>query len=455
MALLHLFQGFVDVDALRHMAGFTREAGIGLLDRAAEVGLLTAHRGGYYSIHPALPWFFRKLFEERDAETRETALRAYVEAMGSLGDYYHNQYEDGNRGVIGVLKAEEPNLLHAWSLARQHGWWDPATSTMQGMRSLYDHTGRPAEWARLVNEVVPDLVDPATDGALPGREDQSGLVTEYRVRLAMEARDWQLAEHLQARCVDWDRGRVRDEDRNSVRSLAVSIEHLGHIRREMERPECVEAYREAFDLEMRIQDRQSAAAVAFNLGHAYMVLPSLRDLDEAERWYRKGLELVLEEDRLGQARCYGQLGSVAYERFGEARAAKKKEAEILRHLNEALRGYRKALEMTPPDAIEQSAVIHNQLGNVYGDAGDLDRALHYWRESIRLKEAADNVYGAAVTRYNVAAALKNAGRFTDARQYAEAALRGYQTYGAGAADRVQKTLDLIAAIAQAATASAD
>jgi hypothetical protein len=71
LALLHLFQGFVDVAALRLMGdpdnewclpevrGLAREAGMALLDRAAEVGLLTVHGGGYYSIHPALPWFFK------------------------------------------------------------------------------------------------------------------------------------------------------------------------------------------------------------------------------------------------------------------------------------------------------------------------------------------------------------------------------------------------------------
>jgi hypothetical protein len=30
-----------------------------------------------------------------------------------LGDYYHNQYGDGNRDVIAPLTAEEANLLHA------------------------------------------------------------------------------------------------------------------------------------------------------------------------------------------------------------------------------------------------------------------------------------------------------------------------------------------------------
>jgi hypothetical protein len=29
-----------------------------------------------------------------------------------------------NRGVVGVLRAEEPNLLHARALARRNGWWE-------------------------------------------------------------------------------------------------------------------------------------------------------------------------------------------------------------------------------------------------------------------------------------------------------------------------------------------
>ena len=97
LALLHLFQGFVDVDALKAMGapdadwclptarGLTREDGIDLLDRAAEVGLLTTAGGGYYRIHPALPWYFRREFEAAYAGDPEAPRRAFAEAMGGLG----------------------------------------------------------------------------------------------------------------------------------------------------------------------------------------------------------------------------------------------------------------------------------------------------------------------------------------------------------------------------------
>jgi tetratricopeptide (TPR) repeat protein len=86
------------------------------------------------------------------------------------------------------------------------------------------------------------------------------------------------------------------------------------------------------------------------------------------------------------------------------------------------------------------------------EAHNIECALHHYRESIRYDESAGDLYGAAGTQYNVAIALMGSKRFADAREYAAAALRNYQTYGASAAKDVQDTLDLIARIAKAASA---
>jgi tetratricopeptide (TPR) repeat protein len=467
VALLRLFQGLIDVGGLTWMGnpeghwclpevrGLTREEGIALLDRAAAIGLLTAHGGGYYRIHPALPWFFRRLFEEHYAGRQLEATRAFVEAMGELGYYYHREYEDGNRDVISALSAEEANLLHARRLARVHGWWDPVTRTMQGLRVLYRHAGRRAEWARLVEEIVPNFVDPTTDGPLPGREEEWSLVTGYRVGLAMEAMNWPEAERLQGKRVAWDRqcasgslavptDRLDSAALNRIRALAVSVEALGHIRREQDQAECVAAYEEALLLAQRIGDDARAAISAFNLGHAYLELPRLRDLDRAERWYRRSLEQVPKNDWLGQARCHNQLGRVAHERFEQARSSGKPEVEPHRLIDGALREYHTALDLLPPSATSDLAVTHHQLGVVYSDAGDLDRALHHYRESIRLAEMHGDFYGAASTRYNVALALASAGRLRDALEYSYSALSIYQTYGDRLSKQLARTYRLIA-----------
>jgi tetratricopeptide (TPR) repeat protein len=449
LALLHLFQGFVEVHALRFMGdpeeewclpevkGLTREAGIALLDRAAEVGLLTAIGGGYYRIHPALPWFFLRLFEQCYPARRTAASRAFVEAMGQLGNYYHNQYGDGNRDVISVLAAEEANLLHARSLARSNGWWGCVISTMQGLQVFYQHTGRDAEWSRLVEEIVPDFVDPATDGSLPGKEELWSLVTGYRVRLAENARQWERAEQLQSQRVSWNRQRTAailaklpqawtGSEKNDVRTLAVSLQALSGIQREQGSATCVDGYLEALSLAEQIPNSQVGANCAANLGHAYMDLPGIRDLARAERWYQRSLDLRAEEDRRGRAGCLVELGSVAWERFRDATKTGRPPEECLRHLSQAEKHYREALEMLPVDAVTELATAHNQLGIVYADAGQIDLSLRHYRESIRYFEAMQDRFDAGQSRENTAIALSNAGRLTDARDWAQAALRDYQ-----------------------------
>ena len=480
LALLHLFQGFVDVDALKWMGnpdedyclpevkGLTREEGMALLDRAAEIGLLTALGGGYYTIHPALPWFFKALFDEHYPDNPQSvirnpqsaACRAFVEAMGELGNYYAGQYVGGNSDVIAALEAEEANLLYARRLARENGWYHRVTSTMQGLRMLYDHTGRRSEWRRLVEEIVPDFVDPDTDGPLPGREDHWSLVTEYRVHIVREDRDWPEAERLQRVCVDWDRRRATDAlakpsedliraERGPIRTLAVSLHNLGQIQREQGRAECVDAYRESLDLSERIGDRAGAASVAINLGHGYKDLPALRDLDQAEQWYRRSLELRDEHDLQGRGGCLGALGNVVVERFREAHAADRPEDELLRHLKDAVRFYHQALDLLPEDDVDGLATAHNALGATYGVVGDLDRALPHYNVAIQYQEKQGNLYRAGQTRYNVALALVGAGRFADARDYALAALRNFESYRDRAAADIEDTKRLLERIEEA------
>jgi len=71
--------------------------------------------------------------------------------------------------------------------------------------------------------------------------------------------------------------------------------------------------------------------------------------------------------------------------------------------------------------------------------------VHY-QESMRLRERQNYLYGAAMSRFCVALALSNAGRLADARAYALAALRNFETYGDRAADRIQQTQNLLAQI---------
>jgi tetratricopeptide (TPR) repeat protein len=467
LALLYLFQGFVNVVVLQVMGdadnptclpevrGLTQEEGIALLDRATEVGLLTAHGSGYYSIHPALPWFFKGLFDLSYPSGDLAVLRAFVEAVGRLGYFYAALYADGKRDVLAALRSEEANLLHARRLARRQGWWQPITDAMEGLRTLYGHTGRRAEWKRLVEEIAPDFVDPASDGPLPGRESNWSLVTGYRVQLAGEERHWADAARLQEIHVDGDRrsaapalarpaGELESSERQAIRMLAVSLHELGRIRHELGRNDCILAYEESLELDERIGDRSEACA--FNLGRAFMELTTLRDLDRAESWYQRSLNLRDEHDRLGRGRCLHQLGMVAQGRFRVARTAGRPAKEILLHLEKAVRLYQEALQFYPMDAVNELAVTQGQLGVIYREAADLDRAIQHYREAVQLFEEAGDLYRASQTRFNLAIALFEADRKADALEYAEAALRRFESYGERAEKMIEDTRRLIAKI---------
>ena len=478
LAVLHLFRDTVGVKALRFMgdpgttgldavpelAWLTREARIALLDRAAGIGLLESTGDGYYQIHPALPWYFTTLFTtsygQPGSPAARRASRAYTTAIGEIGDYYHGQAEAGRAAqVIPVLQAEEANLRHALDLARADGPWKAAVGCLQGLRVLYQRTGRDSEWARLVADVTPDFTDPDSGGPLPGRENQWAIVTGYRVRLATRARDWHATTTLLNARIAWDRDRaaaalavpaasLTNSQRNQIRSLAVSLGELGNTLVEQENPGCLPHYQEAVMLAQRIGDRPGEVQHALSLGTAYIVVPGLRDLDQAERWIRHSLSLCPESDQLGQAQCLNQLGAVALERFEDARTAGAAQSVLLEHLNAAQRSYRQSLDLTPVGDHERRAITDNQLGIIYSRARDTPQALRHLQQSLQHEEARGNIYGAGRVRSNIAILLAGDGRIGDALQYARAALDNYRQAGPGAADRADRVQQFMANLEQ-------
>jgi tetratricopeptide (TPR) repeat protein len=478
LAVLHLFRDTVDVDAVCYigdpdgvgkdavpeLAGLDRDTGIALLDRAADIGLLTPLGGGYYQIHPALPWYFTTLFtaaygQPADPAARR-ATRAYAVAIGALGRYYHNEGEEGRISrILAALNAEEANFLQALEGARAEGLWIAAVDCLQGLRGLYERTGRDGEWARLVTAIIPDFTDPATGGPIPGREDQWDIITAYQVRLTRAARDWPAAITLQNAKIAWNRDQaaaalslpadsLTPAQRNQVRNLGVAVSDLGIILRQQDDPGCLPYFQEALELDQRIGDRAAEAQDAGTLGNTYLTVTGLRNLDQAEHWYQRSLSLREDSDRYGRAVCLGSLGNVALERFDDAQAAGQVESVLLELLNAALLGLQQALNLIPADDHETRGNAENQLGNVFSRAGDTGQALRHYQRSIQHMEACGDIYAAGQTRYNVALALADDGRIADALLYARAALHNYQQAGSGAASGAAVTERLIASLEQ-------
>ena len=488
IALLHLFQGTVDVDALRFMGiadahglpelkGQTREHLIGLLERAKDTGLLTHLGETWFTIHPALPWFLRQLFArhydgQEGRSTAQSASRAWVYSVGTLGDYYHRQFNEGNRRVIDLLELEEANLLHARRLARRQQWWDLATSCMQGLYELYQYRGRTAQWARLVDEMIPEYC--TTDNQpVPGREEHYSLVMSYRVGLAqIHERDLAKAIALQEVAVEWNRKRAADalalpadtrldmEQHHRLRTLAMSVGTLGQILQEQGNAQCVKFVQEVISILRRIGAKALESIAEFNLGHAYKDLEAIRDLDAAEAAYQRSLDLKVVSDTLGRSKCIKQIGMVHHERFRDALKGKGSEETLRRHISATEQHYLQALEVCPEDALTDVAPIHNQLGNLYAEVRQLENARKHFEQAAKLKERIGNHLSAGLTRFNIALMYLQRAHDEDqlsqqrasllrAQAYAEAALRDYQHYQGRAADKEELTQGLLDQINQA------
>lgn len=204
------------------------------------------------------------------------------------------------------------------------------------------------------------------------------------------------------------------------------------------------AYEEAAELYRRIGARTEESTTAYSLSRAHVDIPQLRNLDQAEYWCRRALDLTAPHDHHHRAAYIAGLGRVAFERFRDAKPAGKPEHIQLTHLNNAAHAYHQALNIDPTPS--GRAVIHTMLGAIYNNTGQLDTALHHFQQAIRYREDSRDRYGAGRTRFNVALALAKAGRAGDALLYAYAALRDHEPYGPSAAADIDKTQALIAAI---------
>ncbi|MCX6674731.1 MAG: CHAT domain-containing protein [Methanothrix sp.] len=462
LALLSFFQGFVDVNALMNMGrgsfsledlrGLEREDGMKLLDRAAEVGMLTALGGGYYRIHPALPWFFQGLFHQYYKGREDEAARAFVEAMGHMGTYLKLQYVDGYREVASVLAAEKANLLYARKFALKKGWWRAVVLVMQGLRWYYNQTGRWMEWRQLVDEIVPFFMDLKTDGFLPDLEDEGSRVMEYRVKLSIQSQKWDEALRLQKKSVHWhlqkagpalaaEPHNINERGRNDIRNYIISMADLARIQMEKGDAGCVLSYKEAIEKSETYGLGPEAAAYSMNLGNAYMDLVEIRDLDKAEYWFRRGLDLAPEPDGLGRGQCLGSLGNVAHERFWDSLKAGKPEGK---HLEAAWKSYQQALMVIPPNAADELAVTHNALAAICDYSGWFEKALRHYQLAIRYKDELGDIYSAAQFRRNVALNLIEAGRLPDALEYACSAREKFEACGPAGAKELQETQEMIA-----------
>lgn len=513
LALLCFYQGFVAADVfsimgqpksgerLDSMHGFTYESSVRLLDRAAEIGLLTpifqghnnaaipalpwhflpsnsAEPGRYYTVHPAIPGhlkrFFNRYYPEatlatENLDTRSQATAAFVEAITKVAGEGYRNFRNSNPSAVHWMAVYEMNLLHARELALAHGWWDSLATIMQGIGALYQSTGRRGEWSALVNEVVPHFTDLVTDGPLTGYETVWHIVTEFRVRLAYNARQWAKVECLLELVIDTNlrqlsagsvesfiaqtrttSGETLDHSQSeTIVSMTGSLHELGLLQQELGQPECIQSLKQSVVISKWIGDSCHEKLSTFALGVAYFSVDEIRNLQQAEHWFDRYSDLLEAHETWERSILFNEIGNLARERAYKVSTEGGSQEEVRARLQEAVEAYHQALELTPSHANGSLAFKHNLLSTAYRELRTIDASLENSREAIKFAELAGDLFEAGRARFNAAITSLENGDYDYARLYAQAALDNFGTFGQGAAAETSNTRTLLADIERA------
>ena len=406
--------------ALPELAGKTTEQLTALLDRAAEVGLLTpltdhaSRITGYYTIHPALPWYLRQLFArhydgQAGRSTAEAALRAWVEAMGELGNYYHRPIHRRQPGrhraagagggqpaarpprrpparLVGPRHLRHAGPAHPLRVPGPHGRMGPAGG---GDR-------RPTTARR-------------TTAPSPAGKTATAWSWSYRVDLAQDHdRDLPAAAALQAKLVAWDRQQAAPalalpaaapldaDQRHRIRTLGVSAcAALGHILMEQGSPDCVAAYEEAIRLlsAHRRHRRRSH--------HPLQPRPRLHETcPPSATWTPPKPPTGAAWSCTTRTMRWAAPGASNKSAWSITSASTKpasaasRTPSSLQHAQAAEQHYHQALALCPPSAVADLGPMHNQLGNLYDDVGQIEPAREHYERAVQYFEQTGNRYHA-------------------------------------------------------------
>ncbi len=386
LGLLALFQGFVVAGVLAAICkvdgapdaikGLGRDEWIRMLDAATEVGLLRDAGDGYYTVHPALPWFFYDLLREAFPGHLDWLEKAFSTVYGWNGYELFRLFETKAQVAMSLLRAEESNLLYALHLARRHELWDGMEGILNGLRTLFVTQGRWVEWKRLIDEIETEITDEGGE-PLEGRSNLWIALLGHQSQIANYRRDFNTGQAIYLRL------KGHYESAGDDRSLASTLHQLGMIAEKRQQfDEAERWYRQALEIKERIGNEQGQASTLHQLG---MIAEKRQQFDEAERWCRQALEIEERiSDEYGQALTLHQLGIIAEER---------------RQLDEAERWYRQSLAIKERigDEHGQAGTLH-QLGRIAEERGNAPEAIRFYEHAEALLTRLDDPYSLEIVR---------------------------------------------------------
>jgi len=276
---------------------------LGLLNEAAEAGILEHLGSTIYKIHPALPWYLRQRLETSPPTPSSLKLRLQGEGSlsqqslvppslvgkgarglghreevselekkllvfyAALANNYRKELISNAELASLMLRVEEPNLLQNLRLAEQQQSWKYAQAILQALGEVYQRIGRKPEFRALRQRALSQIGIHLSQAKAKGQD----VFDFWRYLRGMDANEALAVANLeQARAIYQE---ILDEltslnDPSVNDSIAVFSHNLGMVAQEQRRyKEATAFYQKAFKIVQHFQDWRKVSSTLSQWGN--------------------------------------------------------------------------------------------------------------------------------------------------------------------------------------------
>ncbi|WP_406485991.1 tetratricopeptide repeat protein [Streptomyces phaeochromogenes] len=417
LTILSLFHGVAFAPALavfseqsetpERFQGCTVVQWVAMMERAANLGLLTPVSTGAYRLHPALPAHLTAQWHTHSPDThaseQASAINALIVAHVFVSHWLNGEISGGDAqlgfNLIGIQQRMLGTMLgHTLEGSR----WADAKVILAALDAYWRARGLVNEARSWLDRVR--LAVEAPDGAPPAMGSPAAALWVFAAvsqgELYFRAGQLDDAENTYRAVL---RSQLQQPDvLGSDWTLALAYRRLGNVANERGRlGEAEEWYRRALTIDEEDGNRPGMAADYHQLG---TVAEELEQWDEAKEWYRRALTIDEEDgNRPGMATVYHQLGTVAQRR---------------ERVEEAEGWYRRSLaiheELGDRPGIAGS---YYQLGMIAEDREQWDEAEEWYRRALTIQEQLGDRLGTAKSYRQLGMVADSRSRFEEAEEW--------------------------------------
>lgn len=390
---------------------------------------------------------------------QETGL--FIETAAALAAACHDLYTHGRRDLGRMANDQLANFYDAWYRARGQGMVRQYLALLAGMMvAIYHHRGDAQEWAKLIETVLPDFVEPDFSAFKSGSEVPGSRLVQMYIQPLMDLGREPEAERalklvipfLSARAspVLEKTGQLTRDEATQVLSLFNVLTSMGELLLKRRDAACVPYFNDSLRFAERSGDRTFIAIGCLNLGAAQYSVLQPPNLAKASEYLERSLALRGDNDFLGRGRCQfhvGNLHKVAWteqlqhlSRLLNLAASSGVQADAQFPIpREALAHYEQAialLKAIPCFELYASHLAVAQLNammhlSVLGTRSSqfIDASIQHFSRAAELAAILGDNQRYARTHLEAADLLKQSRRFDAARDHAKAAAAVYASMG--------------------------